>query len=152
MPCHQRWLTDYKRHLVVRLLERMYAVARKAGARFIVVDIPARRRWADNADPGYQEGAAQLVSSVREVLRPAFRANSDLFIASEEVLTDFRGIVPLHRPHGHAHITEFTHALLGVAIGRAILCAEPPIDRPMGHPPEARSPDPKPLSTECGPD
>ena len=39
-------LTDYNRELVVRLLERMYAVARKAGARFIVADIPARRRWA----------------------------------------------------------------------------------------------------------
>ena len=67
-----------------------------------------------------------------EALRPAFRANSDLFIASEEVLAEFRDIVPLHRPHGHAHITEFTHALLGVAVARAILCGEHPIDWPTG--------------------
>ena len=78
------------------------------------------------ADAEHGEGEAKLVSSVPEALRPAFRANSDLFIASEEVLADFRGIVPIHRPHGHAHITEFTHALLGVAIARAILCAEQP--------------------------
>ena len=118
-------LTHYNKELVVRLLERMYAVARKAEARFIVVDIPARRRWS-GADAEHSDGEAKLVSSVPEALRPAFRANSDLFIASEEVLADFRGIVPIHRPHGHAHITEFTHALFGVAIARAILCAEQP--------------------------
>jgi hypothetical protein len=88
---------------------------------------------------------------VPEALRPAFRANSDLLIASEEVLADFRGVVPIHRPHGHAHITEFTHALLGVAIARAILCAEQPIDRPMAGVPVARSAEPAPLSTACGP-
>jgi hypothetical protein len=142
-------LTDYKRELVVRLLERMYAVARKAGARFVVVDIPVRHRWAGRAGAEYREGAAKVVSSVPEALRPAFRSNSDHFISSEEVLTDFRGVIPLHRPHGHAHITEFTHALLGIAIARQILCEEHPTDPLASDAPEVRDPIPKFPLGEC---
>jgi hypothetical protein len=115
-------LTNYKRDLVARLLDRMYAAARNAGARLIVVDIPARRRWTADIDSKNGEDNPTFISSVPEALRPQFRANSDLFISSEEVLSDVRGILPLHRPHGHGHITEFTHALLGVAIARDILC------------------------------
>jgi hypothetical protein len=116
-------LTDYKSELAARLLERIHAVAREAGARLIVVDIPVRRKWADDLDDRDAEGATEPVtSSVPEPLRSEFRLNSDLFIPSDEVLRDFHGILPLHRPHGHAHITEVTHALLGIAVARQILC------------------------------
>ena len=115
-------LTDYKGDLVARLLGRMCAAARNAGARFIVVDIPVRHRWTGDIDPKNDESFPTVISSVPKALEPQFRGNSDLFISSKEVLQDVRGILPLHRPHGHAHITEVTHALLGIAIARAILC------------------------------
>lgn len=117
-------LTDYSRDLVARLLGRMYAVARRAGARFIVVDIPVRRKWAADVPATAGSSGAKLATSVPEALRPQFRKSSDRFISSEEVLGDVGGILPLHRPHGHAHITEFTHALFGIAVAREILCGE----------------------------
>ena len=144
-------LTDYRGELVVRLVERMYVAAQQIGARLIIVDIPARRRWAGDAPEAtdYDRGAANFVSSVPSTLRPAFDTNSDRFITSEDVFAEFRGIIPLHRPHGHAHITEFTHALLGVAVARAILCEQDPIDRPTGGAPGANDVDRTSLSSEC---
>jgi hypothetical protein len=144
-------LTDYERQLVVRLLERMHAKAREAGARLIVVDIPAPNSWACGApvaEPGGKV-VANFVSSVPATLRPAFRLHSDYFITSEQVFDEFRGTVPLHRPRGHRHITEFSHALLGVTIAREILREEQRIDRPTSHAPQARAADPKPPLSEC---
>ena len=42
-------------------------------------------------------------------------------VSSESLLKPFEGAAEFHRPHGHHHITEFTHLLIGAELGRRIL-------------------------------
>lgn len=114
-------VSDYKKRLVARLLERMHRQVRAGGARLIVADIPAAHGWETGVALGPDNRrTAGTVGSVPLDLRPAFQAHSDRFIPYEDYAGDYRDILPLHRPNGHRHITEFTHALLGVAIAREI--------------------------------
>ena len=104
-------ISTYKEALMVRLLERMNDFCRKRGIRLIIVDIPRRAK----------SGGGVFRSSVPPAMVPAFRANSDAFISSDEVLGDYRNVAEFHLPHGHRHISEFTHLMLGLAVTRAIL-------------------------------
>ena len=42
-------------------------------------------------------------------------------IASSELLAPFQDAAEMHVAHGHNHISQFTHALIGVALGKRIL-------------------------------
>ena len=104
-------ITAYKETLMVRLLERMYEFCRKRGIRLIIVDIPAPSK----------PGGDMFRSSVPPAMVPEFRSNSDAFISSDEALGDYRNVAEFHLPHGHRHISEFTHLMLGLAAARAIV-------------------------------
>jgi hypothetical protein len=43
------------------------------------------------------------------------------YLGSRDVLGRFEGAAELHVPHGQRHISEMTHALVGVALGERIL-------------------------------
>jgi hypothetical protein len=127
-------LSAYKKELTTKLVQRMHEAARAHGARLLVADIPAPHSFATGvvltADGGR---TTKPVSSVPADLRPAFRAGSDRFLASEDYLAGYWNVVPLHVPHGHRHISAFTHAILGVAVGREIgAMLGPAGDRPGG--------------------
>lgn len=104
-------VSDYKGRLAVRLVERLHAFCRSRGIRLIVMDVP---RVAADESQGF-------VSSIPVDLEPRFRAASDAFLSSEEVLGAYRGLVEFHVPNGDQHISEFSHLMLGVAAAAVVL-------------------------------
>jgi lysophospholipase L1-like esterase len=95
--------SKYDTDLALALLERMHEFCRARGMRLIVVDIPqptSPYRWKESislSQPGLE------------------------VVASRELLGPFEGAAEAHLPHGHNHISEFTHALIGAELGRRIL-------------------------------
>lgn len=102
-------LDTYKVDLAVGLLARMHAFCRERGIPLIVVDIP---RPLDGPD---------FRASVPPELVDRFRANSDRFISSDEALDRFRGVAQFHVPHGHRHISDFSHMILALEIEKAVV-------------------------------
>jgi hypothetical protein len=43
------------------------------------------------------------------------------YLSSRSLLGDFDGAAEMHVLHGQDHISEFTHALIGVELGRRIM-------------------------------
>jgi len=99
---------DYETRLMAALLERMHQFCRTNGIELIVVDVPA---LADGRP---------FESSVVPALRETVRASSDAFLDSGATLSELAGVVEIHVPHGHRHISEFTHLAIGTALGRVI--------------------------------
>jgi len=94
--------------LAEALVRRMHEFAKAHGIRFIVADIPARpdaHRFRASLPP---EMAQRLEAAGVEI------------IASEALLAPFDGAAELHVPHGHQHISEFTHTLIGAEIARRV--------------------------------
>ena len=77
------------------------------GVLLIVVDIALR------SEPDF-------LSSIPADLLGPFRKNSDALILSKEVLAPYIGLTELHALHGTGHINEFTHLMLGIAIGQQL--------------------------------
>jgi hypothetical protein len=101
--------SDYEIDLTAALLARLYEVSQQNAIKLVVVDIPLQ--VVDQA----------VVSSFPGPLRDRAEQFSDAFIDSETLFSDYAGVTDLHMPHGHHHITEFSHTLIGAAVGRAIL-------------------------------
>jgi hypothetical protein len=101
------YLAQYQKDLVVALLARMHAWCRAHGARLIVLDIPGA------------EGTG-FKSSIPQELRDAFRQNCDALILSDQALGDYRGLMPLHAPHGQRHISEEAHMIFGLHVSKAM--------------------------------
>lgn len=94
--------SKYEINLAAALVERMRSFSESRGMRFIVVDIP-------RAIEPYKFESSISFSKDFE------------YIGSRELLEPFRGAAEVHVPHGHNHISEFTHALIGAELGRRIL-------------------------------
>lgn len=94
--------------LMGALLERMYRFCKERGIKLVVLDVPA-----------VQEGRP-FVSSADPALLPALGRNSDAWLDAGSTLSELAGAVEIHVPHGHRHISEFTHLALGLALGKVI--------------------------------
>jgi hypothetical protein len=94
--------SEYEVQLAAALIERMQRFCESKGMRFIVVDIPRR------------------VSPYQFSESMSFNTNVEQ-VASKDLLDPFQGAAEMHVPHGHNHISEFTHALIGVELGKRIL-------------------------------
>ncbi|HVJ24265.1 MAG TPA: GDSL-type esterase/lipase family protein [Burkholderiales bacterium] len=94
--------SKYDTDLAAALVERMHAFCARRGIRFIVVDIP------QGTPAPYRFGKSVL-----------FKTDAELVDASK-LLAPYAGAVQAHLPHGHNHISEFTHALIGAELGRRI--------------------------------
>jgi lysophospholipase L1-like esterase len=94
--------------LALALIERMKRFTESRGIRLIVVDIPKPL------------GEYRFEESFPKSAQPALAAMNLEYIGSRELLADFDGAAELHVAHGHRHISEFTHAQIGVALGRRI--------------------------------
>jgi GDSL-like lipase/acylhydrolase family protein len=101
--------SKYEVDLTVALLERMKRFCDEHKMRLIVVDIPARA------------GDHKFESSVPERMRQALAASGIELVDSRAVLGEFDGAAEFHVPHGHNHISELTHALIGVQLGERIV-------------------------------
>jgi hypothetical protein len=96
--------SDYEVQLAVALIERMQKYCDERGIRLIVIDIPRltdRYHFAESISP--------------EALRKV-----DL-LSSRALFAGLSGAAELHVPRGHTHISELSHALIGVAVGQRIL-------------------------------
>jgi len=109
----------YETGLAVALIDRMQRFCRARGIRLIVVDIPVMK------------SVRQFGSSFPTDVRDALAAKHIELVTSDSLLQEFRGAVEIHVPHGNHHISEFTHALIGVELGQRILSSGyPPLDVP----------------------
>jgi len=93
--------SKYDVDLAAALVERMHAYCQRRGVRFIVVDIP-------EAPAPYK--VSKSIS---------FKTDAELVDASK-LYAPYAGAVEAHLAHGHNHISEFTHALIGAELGRRI--------------------------------
>ena len=93
--------SKYDVDLAAALVERMQAFCLRRGIRFIVVDIPQR-----NAPYKFEKSVA-------------FKTDAEL-LDTTRLLAPYAGAVEAHLEHGHNHISEFTHALIGAELGRRI--------------------------------
>lgn len=104
----------YAKALQARLLERLHNFCRARGILMIVIDIPQLPQR--DLKPGFD-----FESSIPVDLVPTFRKNGDVLLLSDDVLGKYRGAAEFFVPHGHRHISEFTHQIYGVAIGETVL-------------------------------
>lgn len=94
--------------LAAALIERMQRFCAERAIRLIVVDIPSR--------PGPHRFASSLPPELMERLQAAGVEH----VSSQALLRDFDGAAGMHVPHGHYHISELTHTLIGVELGRRL--------------------------------
>lgn len=94
--------------LAAALIERMALFCRARGIRLVVVDIPA---WA---------GGYRSASSIPPELSQRLASAAIEYIDSTSVFDSYEGVVEMHRANGHHHISDFTHAVLGVTIGQRL--------------------------------
>ena len=98
-------VSGYDIALAAALIERMHQLCVERGIRFIVVDIPT--------DPG----SYRYQSSVPSALLARLVAANVEYISSQTLLQKSEGVAEMHVPHGHHHISEYTHMLIGMEIG-----------------------------------
>jgi hypothetical protein len=103
----------YAVSLALALIERMQRFCRERGIRLIVVDIP-------RPDAPYE-----LLESLPASAMQALGDAQPEFVGSRALLVDVEGAAELHLPHGHHHISEFTHAMIAAELGRRILQRRP---------------------------
>jgi hypothetical protein len=96
--------SDAEIALGAALVERMRAFCESRGIRLVVVDIP-RKGDPYKLNPSVPPGALPGIE----------------LVASGELLRELDGAAELHRMHGQNHMSEITHALIGVELGRRIL-------------------------------
>ena len=101
-------LSNYQQQLTDKLLERMYRFCKENNIKLIVIDIPKI------------ESEKIVASSLTLPTLNIVMQNSDAYLTTEMVLGDYNGVAEIHRPHGHRHISEFTHTLYGVAVAKEI--------------------------------
>lgn len=95
-------VSDYETALALALVKRMYEFCHDRGIRFIIMDIPTLT--------GDSSLGPTLLEKVAEM--------SDGFVDGPTLLADYFGVTEVHKPHGARHISEFTHAVLGVAAAK----------------------------------
>jgi hypothetical protein len=98
--------SDLEIRLATALIQRMLHFCNARGIRLIVVDIPVR------------EGSYLVSSSLPKPVVENLETAGVELILSDALLGPFSGAVEMHRPNGAHHISEFTHGLIGVELGR----------------------------------
>jgi len=106
------YVAEYQKDLEVALLRRMYACCQAHGAKLIILDTP---QLVDASHP-----SPDFKPSIPPDLRDAFRQNCDVLIECEPTLAEYRGLIAIHVPHGHYHLSEEGHLLFGIQVSKAI--------------------------------
>jgi hypothetical protein len=132
-----RGAVDTESLLGLKLLERMHAFCRSRGIPLVVLDVP-HPDFLSIDPPAPPSAAFTFHSSVPDALVEDFRRYSEAYLSSHTLLDPWVGVAEIHVPHGHRHITEFTHLMLGVAAADAVaalLSAPTPAAAPPSDPP-----------------
>lgn len=102
-------LSDYEVSLAMALLGRMQRFCEERGMRLIVVEVPR------------PDGSYGLIEPLPAAAAQELRAAKLELVRSRELLGAFEGAARMHLSRGHRHISELTHALIGVDLGQRIL-------------------------------
>jgi lysophospholipase L1-like esterase len=102
-------VSNYQFALASAIFQRMFEVCHRHNAKLIVLDIPQLDNGGPQSRPSVTGPVVQTVEQF-----------SDAYIASDSLLADYQGVMELHVAHGHRHIAEFTHGVLGVAVAKRI--------------------------------
>lgn len=100
--------SDSQELLASQLIKRMYSFCQSNNIKLIIVDIP-RKKEGNNFESSIPPSLLNIVKNC-----------SNACILSESILGVYTGVAEIHKPHGHNHISEFTHTILGVNIGKII--------------------------------
>jgi hypothetical protein len=100
-------LSEYDVALAAALIERMQRFCSERSIRFMVADIPDVR-------------GMRPIPSMPPALVKRLRALGIELVDGPALLAPYDGAAETHLPHGHRHISEFTHTLLGVDIARRV--------------------------------
>lgn len=95
-------VVDYQQELALALIRRIREVCHSHGIELILMDIPT---YSHQASLG------------KEV---ALDSYADFFIDGRQLLNDYVGVTEVHVPHGHRHLNEMGHLVLGLAAGKLI--------------------------------
>lgn len=95
-------INNYQITLVRRLIERMYDFCKENKYYFIILNIPGTK------------GPMKEESFLHD-------NSADIVLDGNTILSDYSGVVELHVPHGHRHISEFTHLLIGQSLATRIM-------------------------------
>jgi hypothetical protein len=90
--------STYEIELSVALLDRLHRFCDARGIRLIILDIPKL------------SGESSFPPAIKDKIHEL----SDGYVDSSALLAEYVNVAELHRPNGHRHISEFTHAILGV--------------------------------------
>jgi lysophospholipase L1-like esterase len=96
--------------LAQALLERLHQACNAHGAKLVIVDIPTLDK--DFVTP---------ISSIRPSLRAEMPRMADAYLDFADYLRSYLGVVEIHVPHGHRHISEFTHFAIATAVGEVVM-------------------------------
>ena len=119
--------------LMAALLARMSRFCRTRGMLLVVIDIPVHVNW----------GKGAFTTSIPRSLLEDARHAADVLLLSHDILDPYQGVTDIHVEHGQNHISEFSHALIGVRAAQAILqtvsaCKDSAVQLQLcqvGHPP-----------------
>ena len=100
--------SKYQVDLAVGLLERMGRFCSERNIRLIVVDIPA------------MPSPHRFEASIPELMRQQLAAANIEVLDAQSLLGELDGAAEFHVPHGNNHISELTHAMIGVRLGEKI--------------------------------
>jgi len=96
-------ITEVKKALMGALLARMYEVCSSRGIALVLVDIPMRT------------GPRTCASSIPIDMMSQFEQSSDVILHSDKIFGKYQGVAEIHVAHGHHHLSEFGHLMVGVA-------------------------------------
>lgn len=97
-------ITDQELKLTELLLKRMNRFCRERDIDFILLEIPR-----ENGKP-----------SLEQVTYDKIEDELEIFVDGEKLLRPYRGLTDLNAPHGHHHISEYAHLIIGVDLGKQV--------------------------------
>jgi hypothetical protein len=100
-------LSEHDVALAAAMIERMQRFCRAHAMRLIVADIPDVR-------------GTRPIPSMPPALVRRLQAMGVEQVSGSALLADYDGVAETHVPHGHRHISEFTHTMIGAEIGRRL--------------------------------
>jgi hypothetical protein len=101
--------SDYETNLALALLGRMYQLSQRNNIPFLLIDIPS------------VDADGRILSSLPTAFADVAGKYCTHYLDSRTEFSDYKHVAELHVPHGHRHLSEFAHTVLGVETGKILL-------------------------------
>ena len=105
----KKTFNNYEIRLAHKLIREIYSVVKANNSKLILVDIP------------FPEGLKGAQSSMKNEFKELLEEGLDYdYLVTSDWTEQFEGGSVLHVPHGHRHISSFSHQVIGSKIGEVI--------------------------------